>query len=115
MNVKKETPPEISLSEIANYEYTKIKYSESIEHIYKDYYLFLPIIIIIDGNYYYQKGSLFILFSDLTFNALSEKLETISFNETAINRYAENNKYNIRKLDMIKEVIDYLNNNKSDL
>lgn len=116
INMKNEILKEISLSKIVNYEYTKNEYSKSIEHLYKDYYPLLPKIIIIDGNYYYQRGSKFILFSKLTFDAISDKLNSVTFDENAKNELAENRKYSIRLLEIIQEVHYDLNkNNKLDL
>ncbi len=113
--MKNEISKEISLSDIANhkYEYTKKEYSESIQLLYNNYYPFLPNIIVINGNYYYQRGSHFILFPKSVFDAITNKLSSVTYDENANNILAENKKYAIRQLEMIDEVYDDLNKNNN--
>lgn len=111
--MKKEILKEISLSDIASHEYTKKEYPESIKLFYNSYYPFLPKIIVIDGNYYYQRGSQFILFSKSVFDVIFDKLNSVTFDENVKNELAENRKYSIRLLEMIQEVYDDLNKNNN--
>ena len=108
MNVKKEISQKICLSDIFDYEYEILKYSNSIEEHFKNiYYLLpLPVFIKIDNIVYVKLGSYFHIINNENKNEIDEILLSstkLIHNISLQNQCAEDIKYNREKCAVIQK------------